>query len=210
MKRSETQALPPVVKFVLDRCRIEDDDEDGCFIWSQCTTAHGRPIARREQAYLHPQHAVFEAMVRPLGLERGKKMALVPKCNEPRCCNWKHLMPATHKTVMRLASKNGAFRRSADAVRQQVQLNRAKPHVRMTLERAREVHAAFAGGENRRQIALRLGVSYTVVWNIIAGRAWPESRPGWIVRLPYRPKKRLDKPRKNPVPSDTSTMSEAI
>ena len=66
MKASERNALPPVVKWVLDRCDVEDDEVDGCYVWKQCTSRSGRPTARYKTEYIHPQRAVYEAMVAPV------------------------------------------------------------------------------------------------------------------------------------------------
>lgn len=102
---SQLGGLPPVVKWVLDRCLIETDDVNDCFIWRQATTRVGRPVGTFQRVQISPQRAVYEAMVRRLG---KRKIAL--SCGESRCCNWRHMEALEHRTMMRRAVADGRIK----------------------------------------------------------------------------------------------------
>lgn len=178
--------FPPDVRWVLERCRIDGD----CYLWQLSKTKGGRPVGRRHKQNVSPQRIVYEQMTGKSLWRSGTKLVpnggtLVPQremlkiamsCGEPSCCNWRHMRPLTHRDLCRDAFRNGTNRGLIASARYTAP-NRKKKHVKLTLEKAREIVSRAASGEPILAIAKDLGIRYQHAWSVARGKSWKDANP---------------------------------
>lgn len=82
-------------------------------------------------------------------------------CDNPPCCNPRHLLPGTHRDNMRDAAERGRSSRGechAGAI--------------LTASDVRQIRAAIGAGESQPAVARRYGVSRGAISSIVQGRTW--------------------------------------
>lgn len=203
MKLAERQALPPAVRWILDRCDVTaDTTEDDCYTWKQRRKPHGRPVAKYKDETIAPQHVVYDAMVQPhfrLRLQlkvddrgrldvTGRRLNLCMRvlCDNPACCNWRHMEPVTQAQSQRDSAKRGrlvTFSRITSCRR----AARARVSDKMDMARAMRLHELVRGGMTVTAAAREVGTNLKNASLIITGKRWAEAAGGsWIPVMPSR------------------------
>ena len=128
-------------------------------------------------------------------IEDGKEVR--HSCNNPACCNPKHLIVGTHKENMEdmvrsgrsaRGEKNGSKTkpdrvargdRNGSRTRQDRLPRGAKcPNAKLTDEKVLEMRALYAGGGiTYQQIADQFGLSLGGTWQVINGQRWKHLNP---------------------------------
>lgn len=91
------------------------------------------------------------------GVDAGE-LCVLHRCDNPPCCNPRHLFLGTQATNM------ADMRRKARAV----------GHRKLTAELVREIRQRCAAGEAKKALARAFGVSPTTVRDAVARRSWAE------------------------------------
>jgi len=89
-------------------------------------------------------------------------MLVCHRCDNPACCNPRHLFLGTPQDNMDDMVEKG---RSAAKYR----IGETNPNSKLTLEQAREIKAS---ADTMMVLAERFGVSYPAIQNIKSGRTW--------------------------------------
>ncbi len=84
-------------------------------------------------------------------------------CDNPPCCNPRHLLLGTHADNARDRMERGRAPRGR---------GHARPLRRLAEEDVHEIRAALAAGETQRSVAARYGMSQTGVAGIATGKRW--------------------------------------
>lgn len=125
---------------------IRRGEDSSCWLWMGSGRGHTRLLGPQLQVH----RAAYVLAVGPLGTRQAVKHT----CNEPLCCNPKHLVAEPQGLAMRnRGESNGRSKLTAGA--------------------AAEIRRAFAAGEaNRSQLARLYGVSPKAIRKVLAGETW--------------------------------------
>lgn len=151
--------------------KVEKRGEDECWNWIGYKNAggYGRVQINEWQYYAH--RVIFN-LVNPgvIDLKAPKqtdeKGFLLHTCDNPSCCNPKHLWVGTHR----------------DNMEDKVKKNRQKkfpsdtgPRCRLTMQQAREVRQLRKEGISARELAKRYGLSLPSIKTLLRGDSYKES-----------------------------------
>ncbi len=93
------------------------------------------------------------------------KLQVCHYCNNPPCCNPKHLYAGTQKDNVQQCIAEGRFTRGDNCGEKQ-------GHAKLTEADVREIRRLYAGGWLQRVIAKEYGINQTAVSKICTGRNW--------------------------------------
>ncbi len=127
-----------------------------CWIWTGTRNAKGYGVTELDG--VSGAHRI--ALSIATGGERAGMLA-IHSCDNPPCCNPGHLRWGTTLDNARDAKDRG---RNAHGER--------NGSAKLTASQAREAREAFAAGEAKASIAVRLGVTEVLVHYVVIGRIW--------------------------------------
>lgn len=99
------------------------------------------------------------------GIEVAGGMKACHRCDNPPCCNPKHLFVGTHSDNMQDMRAKGRAPKVNNA-------GARNPNAKLTAAQAEEIVRRRRAGEQRRRLAAEFGVSEGHIYNIVHGRAW--------------------------------------
>ena len=164
------QPTPWTLKTVRDRCVI--DPATDCWEWQQCLNADGHP-----QANIMGQHWLVRRWVLHCEGRLIPRMPVTSPGCESTCCNPEHLRHETKGTILRRAYADGRRDRHGEAVRKR-QRRVELGITRLDMDKAREIRARVAAGEERIKLAQEYGVDPGHLNKVVRGEAWPEAANG--------------------------------
>jgi hypothetical protein len=140
--------------------RFDRADPDACWPWVGWFSedGYGRLIVDG-QRWIASRYA-YTLAVGPI----PEGLLVCHRCDNPPCCNPKHLFLGTNGDNLRDAYRKG--RRLP-----RVMVGEANPRARVT---RKEVRLIRASGERPADLARRYGISRSTVSNIRAGRTWKD------------------------------------
>jgi len=104
----------------------------------------------------------------------GKK--LLHSCDNPPCCNPRHLRPGSQADNIHDAMAKGRH------VPPPVLRGERNPLARLSEAKVREIHARLADGELQESIAAAFGIKQTTVSHIKLGKSWAHLHPDEKIR----------------------------
>lgn len=144
------------------------DPETGCWVWSRtiCENGYGQIYVRRggKKKKLRAHRVYYEQSIGPI----PDGLHIDHLCRNRACVNPDHLEAVTQR-----------------------ENNRRVPVVKLTLEKAREI---LSSDDSTRVLAEKYGVSLSTIYEIRAGRRWPDARPAEsepLSLLPETPYERM-------------------
>lgn len=133
--------------------------ETGCHEWQGLrNSVSGYGVVRlpgRTQDYAHRVRYRLEHGEIPEG------MSVCHRCDNPPCCNPRHLFLGAHAVNMR---------DSADKLRHAY--GERNGHAKLSTEQVREIRALCASGVSQTEAGARYGVTQGAVWAIVSGKNW--------------------------------------
>lgn len=121
-------------------------------------------------------------LIKDVYLLSKKRLTSVASCGNCRCVAPAHAEVVTRAEMTRRARPfNSVMHRLRVAKTKREQVGK------LTIEQAREIRAAVAGGETQRSQAIKYGISYRLAWTIVQGHAYAELTPfGTLAKRPKR------------------------
>ena len=146
-------------RYILDRCEKTDS---GCWVWKLSLDAqgYGQAVVNYERIKAH--RLSYRAFVGPL----TKGFGILHHCDNPACCNPKHLYEGTQARNMLDAKERGRMQ----GIHAGEGTNTAKltwPDVDRIREEAKQGHPLVA-------IAKEYGMHSTTIGSLVAGKTWKE------------------------------------
>jgi hypothetical protein len=99
--------------------------------------------------------------------ERGLEVR--HRCDNPPCCNPRHLIEGSHADNMRDMAKRGRSRKGSTQPSSQ---GVAHPGHRLTDDCVRDIRTRVAAGEQYRPLGKEFGVSHALIGHIVQRKAW--------------------------------------
>lgn len=160
------------------RCRIES--EGGCWTWAQSVgRKHGRPQARINKRTVQPHRECWELVngKLPEG-NRGRRLVLIPVCDNRRCINPAHHELKTWKGLFTDLSKRGQLKRpAAFLVTDKARAPAMHVSKIRSIDTAREIRRAANTGADRGELASRYGCTRSAINRVVNGTTWREPTP---------------------------------
>ena len=152
--------------------RVEKRSDDECWPWtgprsrsSQSAEAYGRVDAFGfKGVYVH-RFAYWFANGGALTLRKQGDLLIRHSCDNPLCCNPRHLLPGTHLDNMRDKVERG---------RQHTFASIDSPRAKLTATDVREIRDLSAAGATRKVLAERYGVSIQTIKAVRSGRHYAD------------------------------------
>jgi len=163
------------------KCRVDEADDDACWIWRYGTDNAGRPRARNGSC---AASSVARLVVELDGRRLGSHV-VTNKCGEYRCLNPAHLSISTRSTVLRDAYKTGRRDMAAHSVSSR-KTALARGMNKITPEQAEAIRAARMAGASRSDLAATYGVAPDTISRITAGKRFALAMRGSSV-FTWRP-----------------------
>lgn len=151
--------------------KVDKRGEDECWEWLgyKNENGYGR-VQIKDWSYY--AHRVIYDLVYPNIIERkapketSEKGFLLHTCDNPSCCNPKHLWIGTHKDNMEDKARKG---RSPD-------FSGGKgPRCKLTMIQAKEARELKKNGMSTRELALKFGISLASMKTLLRGDSYKES-----------------------------------
>ena len=146
--------------------RVRRSAPADCWPWLQARDAcgYGRVSFRRFPAKrLLGAHRVAYALAH--GLRSLPARHVLHTCDNPPCCNPRHLFLGTHLDNMRDCVSKGRFRSRED-----------HPRAKLTRQKVRQIRRAYRQAKGTQQaLGQRYGISQSYVSSVVNHRAWPNS-----------------------------------
>jgi Pectobacterium phage endonuclease len=133
---------------------------NACWPWRgyiEPKNGYGRIVIAGRKILAH--RAVYEKLVGPIlpGFD------LLHSCDNPPCCNPRHLSPGTHAHNMVDMARKG---------RAKPPCGEASPNAKLTIDKVLIARQRLAAGETCTAIAKDFGVSFHTIFDIKRGRSW--------------------------------------
>lgn len=140
--------------------RIIKNSSDECWQWDGCKNAFGYGTIRAEGKTFLAHRFSFK-------LAHGKLpngLCICHTCDNPECCNPKHLFAATHDDNMKDRKRKGHYRDIH---------GENHPRARLTKQDVNAIRTIFSAGNiTKTELAKRYGVSITHIGYIISNKSW--------------------------------------
>lgn len=144
-------------------------EEGDCLIWTGTmnNAGYGQIASVFSTSPLLVRRYVFEMAGKG---ELAPREPVVCKCGEINCCNPEHMTRSTMRAVAKAAAKRGVFstKTRGNKIATAIRANR---DTKLTMDIAREIRASSEPG---RQLALRLGVSRSLIHAVRANKIWKD------------------------------------
>ncbi len=143
--------------------KVDKGEPDSCWNWNAGTDKEGYGRFGKFNKALLSHRIAYELSY---GIDPGDFLVL-HSCDNPACCNPKHLSIGTYLDNNRDRANKG---RSAD------NSGEHHPSHKLTHESVKEIRATYAaGGWTHRALANKYNVSYGAIQKAIALQTWKES-----------------------------------
>lgn len=129
--------MSDILEYVRDRCYIQHDGEDCCWVWRLSTTNKGRTPVMQFQGLMRPVRRVVAFVKGDLPLVGGKRVAQA-RCTNHLCVNPEHVVATTVSDKVRRIYKNG--RMPADRLVKAA--NAKRRNSKLSVERVLELRAS--------------------------------------------------------------------
>lgn len=138
-------------------------DADVCWPWTRSRLPKGYGRIYVAGKFLLAHRVAYELRRGPI----PSGLLVLHRCDNPPCCNPKHLFLGTHQDNVRdMTTKGRAFYINGERV----------GNAKLTEQNVRDARRLLADGHlTHREIGRELGVSATAISNIATGRTW-----GWL------------------------------
>lgn len=140
--------------------RIDRQGRDECWPWTGGTNRNGYG----EVWFAARQHLAHRLVAQWFVGDVADRIVR-HSCDNPPCCNPRHLLIGTHAENQREKAERGRSARGE-----------GHPAAKLTEDDVHDLRRSVAAGETQAAVAARLGVSYVTVSAIIRGRLW-----AWLV-----------------------------
>ena len=144
--------------------RVAKTGEDDCWEW-QAGASHGYGIFRfgGKRYYAHTaSYELFHGEIPKGDVSSGEHLYILHSCDNPLCCNPKHLSAGTHKQNISEMYERGRHCKGVD-----------RASNKLLEEQVIELRRCYNAGEaTQAQLAEKYGVSGTTVWHIIHKTKW--------------------------------------
>jgi hypothetical protein len=134
---------------------------NGCATWTGAKQSDGYGILTYQRKFWLSNRLAWTLAIGPI----PDGLCVCHLCDNPSCCNPRHLFVGTHAQNM-LDMKSKGRRKAINAGEKN---GRAK----LTANQADEIRKALAGGLTQMKVAAQFGVSQTLVSLIKRGQLWP-------------------------------------
>lgn len=158
------------------RARSIVDEDSGCWIWRLCMNCRGGagvPVA----SIPGTRRNVTVRKLAAMAAGKTPQEAVRTSCGERLCVAPEHMVPTTRAALGAWMVKLGLIQRGPTRQAKRIAAARAKPHVHMTLEKARAIRARYDEIGNAKAVALEFGVKHDHAHKIIRGKLWREPSP---------------------------------
>lgn len=143
---------------------------DACWPWTGVTNRKGYGTVHTPSQITGLAHRIILAS--SIGRDLRPDEVTMHDCDNPPCCNPRHLSPGSNLANMRQAYERGRF---ANRLPQKppVFLGESHPHARLTVEQVREIRLRYAaGGTSQQSLGDEYGVSQAVISAIVRRKTW--------------------------------------
>lgn len=147
---------------------VEQRGPDECWVWRRGRFANGYGQFRVGKRKMKAHRVAYQLMCGPI----PDRQILRHSCDNPPCCNPRHLLTGTH-------AENSADRDSrgrANRALLPVLSGELNPAAKLRADQVTAIRARVASGERRCALALEYGVSGSLVGQIVRGLAWRPDR----------------------------------
>lgn len=137
--------------------KVDKKTDDDCWEWQACRNKYGYgTFGLQSKIYLSNRIAYYIAYGEP-----GKQRVL-HECNNPPCCNPKHLHVGTHQENMKKIFLEGRCERRGEF----------NPRANIYNEIATKVRKLHLQGIAQAEIARLIGIDKTAIWRIVNNQAY--------------------------------------
>jgi len=157
-------------------CVDKSGGEDSCWLWMGHITpkGYGEFVGRRGgEKWKFRAHRV--AYFLEYGVDPGSLWVL-HKCDNPPCCNPKHLWLGNNTENNRDSSAKGRKKWKEDHLWRQhpeaVLRGERNGHSKLTETNVVEIRKLYAEGLHKDEIAAKFGVTPTAIWYIVTRKTW--------------------------------------
>lgn len=134
---------------------------DGCWEWQGARGPHGYGRIGGGASYEN-ERAAHRYALRSTGVDITEKVVM-HLCDNPPCCNPRHLMAGTQEENMRQAVERDRFR-----------TGERHPDAKLTWSKVREIRRLYSSGIYQRALAEKFGVSRQHISMIVLNKSWRE------------------------------------
>lgn len=146
---------------------------DDCWPWKGWSNAQGYGRVEIDGRSFYAHRVIYDlaspgVITREAPKDRSAHGFLRHSCDNPCCCNPKHLLPGTHADNMRDKVERG---------RQPSFLGTKGPRAKLTAEDVRFIrknHTSGGGSLNKPQLAEEFGVSIPTIKSVLSGRHYSD------------------------------------
>ena len=173
---AHVQAWVPWMRaYLRARCR---EDEDGCWIW-RLSSASGReasiPVMGLRGRCGTVSVRRISARLANKAPKRSQKV--VTTCGKRDCVLPEHMRPIDSAVIGRVYVERGLIATGPTFSARKLAAARSKPHVIMSIERARRVRERYAELGNAKAVAAEFGLRHQHVHSIVRNKLWREPSP---------------------------------
>lgn len=168
-----------LIEYARQRSRVEPD---GCWYWRGAIAGgSGRPmmglrgVRPRSQSV---QRVLWQALHPGWTLRHDQVVQMT--CGELGCVHPEHIRIVSKKEAMRQAAAAGKLSRGVRHSLAVTLACRAREHVRLSLDLARQIRARYRETGNAAQVAREFGVHPAHAHRIVTNQAWREPSP-WAI-----------------------------
>jgi len=153
LSRNYSKELSETIWKFIDRT----NGDAACWIWNGATVAGGYGCIR-SKGKLHRAHrAVYELLVGPI----PNGAFLLHSCDNPKCCNPKHLRPGNAKENLHDAISRNRFL-----------VGEKSPHSKLSNEDVIAIRKERATGATGRSLSKKYGIAESEISAIVNRRRW--------------------------------------
>lgn len=151
---AQRSRVSPILEFI-----DQSNGANACWPWRGYIEPHGYGRVVRSGKRMLAHRAVYEELIGPVLPE----FDLLHSCDNPICCNPRHLSPGMHIHNMADMARKGRTRPLR---------GEAKPGAKLNTEKVLIARRRLAAGEACTSIARSFGVSSYTIFDIKRGKSW--------------------------------------
>lgn len=141
--------------------RIERGSDDACWLWTGAHTPAGYGVIGYLGKQTTAHRLVYSLTYGPI----PQNQIVCHSCDNPRCCNPKHLWLGSDKTNSDDKIVKGREGHPDNH-------GTRNPHARLTAEDVVTIRQVYGDGHSLRQLANEYGVNPPAIWKIVTRRTW--------------------------------------
>ena len=147
--------------------KVDVGGPDKCWLWSACVNDYGYGMiggdAKHNRGMLRAHRVAWELVNGAI----PEGMCVLHRCDNPPCCNPKHLFLGTRASNLADMTRKGRRAHLAGG---------KNPSSKLTVEQVREIRCRYAAGDMQKNLATEYGVGQSTISYIVCWRTWRHLR----------------------------------